>query len=117
MKKPSVGDIVTGTVVRVYPTYAILLFDEGWTGLLHISELSNSFIHNFTSFVNAGSIYSVKVLSVSDDGNNVRVSLKAMTPQDKRRAFHHKRIDPEEIDFTALKEHLTLWIEQENASD
>ena len=93
MKQPSVGDIVTGTVVRVYPTYAILLFDEGWTGLLHISELSNNFIHNFTSFVTAGSIYSVKVLS----------------------AFHHKRIDPEEIDFTALKEHLTLWIEQENA--
>ena len=113
--RPNVGDIATGTVVKVYPTYAILLFDEGWTGLLHISELSNNFIHNFTSFVTAGSIYSVKVLTVSEDGSNVRVSLKAMTPADKRKAFRHRRIPQEEISFSALKEQLTLWIKEENA--
>ncbi len=115
MKQPSVGDIATGTVVKVYPTYAILLFDEGWTGLLHISELSHNFIHNFTSFVTAGSIYSVKVIAVNDDATNVRVSLKAMTAQDKRKTFKHKRIPEEEIDFSALEKQLPLWIEAENA--
>lgn len=114
MYRPNVGDIATGTVIKVYPTYAILLFDEGWTGLLHISELSNNFIHSFSSFVTAGSIYSVKVLSISEDGKNIRVSLKAMTSQDKRRAFRHKRIPQEEIDFSALEEQLPLWISQEN---
>lgn len=115
MKIPSVGDIATGTVVKVYPTYAILLFDEGWTGLLHISELSHNFIHNFTAFITAGSIYSVKVIAVSEDATNVRVSLKAMTAQDKKKTFKHKRINPEEIDFSALEEKLPLWIAEQNA--
>ena len=115
MKKPQVGDVATGTVVKVYPTYAILLFDDGWTGLLHISELSHNFIHNFTSFITTGSIYSVKVIAVSDDASNVRVSLKAMTAQDKKKTFKHKRIASEEIDFSALEEKLPLWIAQENA--
>ena len=115
MKYPNVGDVATGTVIRVYPTYAILLFDDGWTGLLHISELSHNFIHNFTSFVTAGSIYSVKVIAISEDRSNIRVSLKAMTPQDKRKTFKHKRIQEEEIDFSALEAQLPLWIEKENA--
>ena len=56
MNYPKVGDVVTGTVVRVYPSYAILLFDEGWTGLLHISELSYGYVHHFAGMVNVGSI-------------------------------------------------------------
>jgi S1 RNA binding domain protein len=64
MKLPQVGDIEEGTVVRVYPHYAILLFDEGWTGLLHISELSNTYVHSFTSYVTVGNIYQVKVIAV-----------------------------------------------------
>ena len=38
---PKVGDVAVGTVVKVFQTYAIMLFEEGWTGLLHISELSH----------------------------------------------------------------------------
>ena len=38
---PSVGDVIQGTVVRVYHNYAIMLFDGGFTGLLHSSELSH----------------------------------------------------------------------------
>lgn len=115
MRKPEIGEVATGTVVKVYPTYAILLFDDGWTGLLHISELSHNFIHNFTSFVTAGSIYSVKVIAINEDASNIRVSLKAMTAQEKKRTFRHKRIPQEEIDFSALEEKLPLWIAQENA--
>lgn len=115
MYRPNIGDIATGVVVKVYPTYAILLFEEGWTGLLHISELSNNYIHNFTSFVTAGSIYSVKVISISEDCSNIRVSLKAMTSQDKRHAFRHKRVPASEIDFSALEKQLPLWIQKENA--
>ena len=115
MRKPEIGEVATGTVVKVYPTYAILLFDDGWTGLLHISELSHNFIHNFTSFVTAGSIYSVKVIAINEDAPNIRVSLKAMTAQEKKRTFRHKRIPQEEIDFSALEEKLPLWIAQENA--
>ncbi|MCR5491289.1 MAG: S1 RNA-binding domain-containing protein [Bacilli bacterium] len=114
---PKVGDIASGTVVRVYSSYAILLFDEGWTGLLHISELSSKYIRSFTSYVAIGTIYNVKVTDVNEVTGSVRVSLKQMSISDKRKVFRHKKIDPEEIDFNALKEKLPEWIEQENEKE
>ncbi|MCR5347999.1 MAG: S1 RNA-binding domain-containing protein [Bacilli bacterium] len=111
---PNVGDVVTGTVVRVYPTYAILLFDEGWTGLLHISELSHSFIRSFTSFVTIGTIYSVKVISVDQESGRVHVSLKQVTSGERKRSFAHKPIAQSEISFDALRENLPGWIKEQN---
>jgi general stress protein 13 len=115
MKLPQVGDIEEGTVVRVYPHYAILLFDEGWTGLLHISELSNTYVHSFTSYVTVGNIYQVKVIAVDASTANVKVSLKAMTSADRHKAARRKKIDPAEVDFTALEAHLPDWVKAENA--
>jgi predicted RNA-binding protein with RPS1 domain len=114
VKGPVVGRVITGTVTRVYPTYAIMLFDEGWTGLLHISELSHSYIRSFTSFVSVGSIYTVKVIDVFDNGNRVNVSLKQVTNNERKRCFTHKPIDPAEISFESLKAHLPYWIDQQN---
>ena len=113
-KLPRVGDVASGTVVRVYSSYAILLFDEGWTGLLHISELSSKYIRSFTSYVSIGTIYNVKVTEVNEQTGSVRVSLKQMTSADKWKVFRHKKIDSEEIDFQALKERLPDWIKMEN---
>jgi len=111
---PAVGDIAVGMVVKVFPTYAIMLFDEGWTGLLHISELSHSFIRSFTSFVTIGTIYSVKVISVDEETGKVHVSLKQMSSSERKRSFSHREIDPSEISFDSLREHLPLWIEEQN---
>ena len=113
-KLPKVGDVASGTVVRVYSSYAILLFDEGWTGLLHISELSSKYIRSFTSYVSIGTIYNVKVTEVNEQTGSVRVSLKQMASADKWKVFRHKKIDSEEIDFQALKERLPDWIKMEN---
>ena len=114
---PKVGDVGIGTVIRVYPTYAILLFDGGYTGLLHISELSNNFIRSFTSFVTTGSIYAVKVIAIDEEKKTLRVSLKAMTQSDKSRAFRHAKVRMEEIQFDALKDHLPNWIKEQNKGE
>jgi predicted RNA-binding protein with RPS1 domain len=115
MNLPLLNEVYEGTVVRVYPHYAILLFDEGWTGLLHISELSNNFVHSFTSFVTVGNIYQVKVIAVDAGTQNVKVSLKAMTAADRHKALKRKKIDPNEVDFKALEASLPDWIKAENA--
>ena len=117
MNLPKVGDIAEGVVVKVYPCYAIMLFDEGWTGLLHISELSNSFIHNFSGYVSVGNIYTVKVIAVNPESDNIRVSLKQMSPSDRRKAFRKKRVDPLEVNFSALEEKLPEWVKSENRKD
>lgn len=117
MSLPKVGQIAEGVVVKVYPRYAIMLFEEGWTGLLHISELSYSYIRHFSGYVSVGNIYNVKVIAVDEQTNSVRVSLKQMTNADRRSAFHHQKVDPGEVDFMALGNRLPKWIKAENESD
>lgn len=112
---PKVGDIAVGTVVSVYTSYAILLFEEGWTGLLHISEVSTQFIRSFTAYITIGSIYNVKVIAVDEATGSVRVSLKQMTASERKKAFRHKPIDQEDIDFAPLAQALPEWIKEENS--
>ena len=113
-KEIKVGDIIEGTVVRVYPRYAILLFNEGRTGLLHISELSNNFIRNFTAFVQVGNIYKVKVIEEEKEQNFLKVSLKQMTPQERHHQLARIPIDESRISFEELAKKLPNWIKEEN---
>ena len=111
---PPVGTVATGTVVKVFPTYALLLFDDGWTGLLHISELSHSFIRSFTAFVTIGTIYSVKVIAIDSTSGKIHVSLKAMSASDRKRSFSHAPIVEGDISFDSLRDALPGWIIQQN---
>ena len=89
MNHSAIGDILEGTIVRVYPKYAIMLFDGGETGLLHISELSNSFVRNFTGYVQVGNIYKVKVIAY-DESKSFMLFLRKNGPFRKGRlpGFH-----------------------------
>ena len=112
MKLPTAGDIAIGTVVEVYPSYAILLYDGGWTGLLHVSELSNSFIRSFQSFVKAGSLYATVVLSVDSERGNAKVSIKRLSEKARRKAFFHSPSSHVQANPTALLEALPPWINE-----
>jgi predicted RNA-binding protein with RPS1 domain len=111
------GDILEGTVVKIYPKYAILLFDNNETGLLHISELTNSYVRNFTSFVQAGNIYKVKVIDYDETKNFMRVSAKALTPEEKRESLKKEPIPLDKVSFEALEKKLPEWIRQETEED
>ncbi len=108
-----VGDILVGTVIRLYPRYAILLFESGRTGLLHISELSNSYVRNFTALVQVGNIYKVKVIAIDEENGSMRVSVKQLTEEERHRNLPKKEIDDVRTSFEALKENLPNWIEEQ----
>jgi S1 RNA binding domain protein len=117
MNHSNVGDILEGTVVRVYPKYAIMLFDDGETGLLHISELSNSFVRNFTGYVQVGNIYKVKVIAYDEDKAFMKVSLKQLNGEERRSPLSKRRIDTNDIDFAELEKKLPEWIKEENEKE
>jgi predicted RNA-binding protein with RPS1 domain len=117
MSHSQVGDILEGTVVRVYPKYAIMLFDNGETGLLHISELSNSFVRNFTGYVQVGNIYKVKVIAYDEEKAFMKVSLKQLSGEEKRQPLEKKRVELSDIDFQELEKRLPEWIKEENEKE
>ena len=110
---PKVGEIHEGVVVKVYPNYAILLLENGYSALLHISEVTDSFIHSFSSYVNVGNIYTVKIIEVDEVSQNIKVSKRKITKEDLESVSNKQPIDPETIDFTELNNHLPKWIEKE----
>jgi predicted RNA-binding protein with RPS1 domain len=113
--KVQAGAVIEGTVVRVYPSYAIMLFDDGLTGLLHVTELSNNYVHNFTGYVGVGNIYKVKVLSLDETKNFAKVSLKQVSLAERKAPLSHQAIDPSQVDFSELAKRLPEWVKEENA--
>lgn len=111
--KEKVGDILVGTVIRLYPRYAILLFESGRTGLLHISELSNNYVRNFTALVQVGNIYKVKVITINEEDGSMRVSVKQLTEQERHRNLPKSELEETKVSFDALRENLPNWIDHQ----
>ncbi len=110
-----VGDVTEGTVVRVYPRYAILLFDDGATGLLHISEVSKKYILNLATSLPVGSIHKVKIMEIDERSHSIRVSKKKLGESHARHYFKKKRVPSSEIDFESLHNNLAKWVEESNS--
>ncbi|KPU42774.1 general stress protein 13 [Oxobacter pfennigii] len=88
-----VGSIVEGTVVNITNFGAFIELIGGKTGLVHISEVSNTFVKDIRNFLKERDKVKVKVISVEDDG---KVSLSIKQAQDKN---DKKSLRPIEIDW------------------
>lgn len=112
--KYEVGQIVIGTVTNVKPYALFMSFEDGVSGLLHISEISDSFIRDIERYGTKGD--QIKVMIVEIDKNNgfLRVSLKRV-PEAESFSTHTNggRTVPEanDSDFKSLEEKLPKWIE------
>lgn len=67
-----VGAILDGKITRVADFGAFVDIGEGKTGMVHISEVSTTYVSNIRDHLSIGQEVKVKVLSIGDDG---RISL------------------------------------------
>ena len=88
-EKLEVGSIVEGKVVRVKPFGAIVSLGNT-QGLVHISQVANSFVQDINDHVKVGDMVKVKVLSI-DEGSaqggtpsQVQQALQQAAPQTER---------------------------------
>ena len=111
--KYEIGQIILGKVVNVKPYALFLEFEDGSMGLLHISEISDSFIRDIEKYGSKGD--EMKVMDVSIDENNgfLRVSYKRV-PQDEAYSTHDNSVrnipTTTSEDFKPLEEKLPEWI-------
>lgn len=73
-----IGEIVDGTVKSVMKFGAFVELEDGSTGLVHISEVSNSFVKDINDYVKIGDSVKVKVLEIEDD--KISLSMKQTEP-------------------------------------
>ena len=77
----SVGTIVNGKVTGITNFGAFVETEDGSRGMIHISEVSRSYIEDIKSVLKPGQAVTVKVISVSDDGK-IALSMKQLEKAD-----------------------------------
>ena len=82
--EPQVGSIVEGKVTSITKFGAFVALDSGKSGLVHISEIANSFVNDVHDFLQEGQ--TVKVLVLSAENGKINLSIKKALPPQERPA-------------------------------
>ncbi len=82
---PEIGDLVVATVTRVEDYGAYVKLDEfnGIEGLVHISEISTTWVRNIRDHAREGQKLVLKVLRVNPQRNQIDLSLRRVTGREK----------------------------------
>jgi len=72
----TVGNIYTGTVLKIKPFGAIISLPGNVPGLVHISQITNGYVQNVTDVLNIGDEVDVRVVSHEAATGKISLSMK-----------------------------------------
>lgn len=107
MNKYKEGEIIKGCVTGIEKYGAFIGLDEYYSGLIHISEISDGYVSNIHNFLEIGETIYVKVLEVDDENYQVKLSIKDIDYKVRRR---RAPIKESPNGFNALENKLPEWI-------
>ena len=103
-----VGDTVKCTVTG-FKEYGIFVkINEEYNGLIHISEISSSFVHNVTDYAEIGEEIFAKVIEADNETKHLKLSIKNINYKLDGKEKEESNKDG----FQPLKEHLGIWINE-----
>lgn len=111
MTKYKKGKIVKGIVTGIESYGIFVSFDEYYSGLIHISEISHGFVKNITDFVTLGDTIYVEILDVDEETFHLKLSIKNISY--KKSSVHgRKKIKETSLGFRTLEYKLPIWIKE-----
>lgn len=110
MGKYEKGKIVKGTVTGIESYGIFVSFDEFYTGLIHISELSNAYVKDVHDFVNVGEQIYVEILDMDEENYHLKLSIKNIIYK-KNGYVRRKKIIETASGFSTLAKKLPIWID------
>lgn len=81
----AIGSIYEGKVTGITKFGAFVSLPEGKSGMVHISEIANSFVNNISDFLQEGQEVTVKIIKIDDEGR-INLSIKKALPQESSAA-------------------------------
>lgn len=109
MNSIKVGDIVKGQITGINPYGVFVSLEDDYTGLVHISEVSNKYIRDLNNMFNIGDIINVKILEIDEDKSHVKLSIKKI---DYRVEQSLSKIPENGKGFGLLEKFLPIWTKQ-----
>lgn len=107
MSKYKIGDTVKGKVTGIEKYGIFLLIDDGYTGLIHISEISEKFVRNVFDYVQLNEEIISKIIDVDEENKRLKLTIKNL---DYRIEDTKEKND--ENGFFLLKNKLPEWISE-----
>lgn len=105
------GEIVTGCVTGIEKYGIFVSLDDYYSGLIHISEISDFFVKNPADYVYIGETIKALVIDDSDiDSYHVKLSIKNIDYKFSKR--RNRKIIETSKGFSTLKRLLPVWISQ-----
>ena len=113
--------IVEGIVTRIKKYGVFLSFDNGYVGLLHISEISTNFVNNINSYFSLGDKIKVLIKKIDQGNKFLFVSIKDLPDElnPYKEILPSKKIVSylKDINFSKLEKALPKTIEEELESE
>ena len=108
MSDYKVGSIIKCQVTGIEDYGIFVNVDSDYSGLIHISEVSNSFVKDINDFVKTGETIYCQILEVDENNLQLKLSIKNIN---YKSTVSEKQIKESRLGFLPLKETLPKWIE------
>lgn len=85
-----IGKIYEGKVTGITKFGAFVELEKGTTGMVHISEIANTYVNEIKDHIQEGQEVKVKVLSLGE-GGKISLSIKRALPAPEKKQFNGGR--------------------------
>lgn len=116
-----VGSIVEGKITGIKPFGAFVALDEEKQGLVHISEVSHSYVKDIHDVLSVGETVKVKIKSIDEENGRISLSIRdtqAPPEHSERRprqsAKRNQDNSKNNQGFNTLEDKLKEWLKQSN---
>ena len=110
-----IGMTVYGVITGIKPYGAFVGFEDGITGLIHISELSNKFVKDIGKFVEVGDHVMLKIIDIDYEHKQLRLSFKALAENTRKHVgrVRFEGMPDDELGFKTISDNLDKWVKGE----
>lgn len=103
------GEIIKGQVTGIEKYGIFININNEYSGLIHISEISEGFVKDIHDFVSIGETIYCKIVEVDEKNCNLKLSIKNMNYKARK---GKGKFNETVRGFLPLKEKLDEWIEE-----
>ena len=103
-----IGNIVEGKITGIQKYGIFVSLDDNYTGLIHISEISHSFVKNIEDYISNEEVIQARIIEIDEESKHLKLSIKDLANPQELFANTKKGLK-------SLQENLKPWIEEKLA--